>query len=143
MPPINTKTQTHTFPGGDESCQELAEVCSGVRVLLRQRESFQLRGGTSVLDVGFLQTGADSLEDRCSTHTQGGRAERENPARVNLVLRMPYLQRERGRNAGPPREAGRRRGARSSRCTGLPAQPTRTALQSSKTHRGKGRKSLG
>lgn len=49
---------------------------------------------------------------------------------------MPYLQRERGWNDGPPRGAERRRGARSSRCTGLPARHTRTAPQSSKTNRG-------
>lgn len=54
QPLICVNTKTHTFPGGDEPRQELAEVGSGVRVLLRERKSFQLGGRTSVLDAGFL-----------------------------------------------------------------------------------------
>lgn len=68
QPLICVNTKTHTFPGGDEPCQELAEVGSGVRVLLRERKSFQLGGRTPVLDVGFLQTVAVSLEEHCWTH---------------------------------------------------------------------------
>lgn len=68
QPDLCQRQNTHTFPGGDEPCQELAEVGSGVRVLLGERKSFQLGGRTSVLDVGFLQTVAVSLEERCWTH---------------------------------------------------------------------------
>lgn len=60
---IKTNTHTHTFPGGDESGQELAEVGSGVRVL-RRRQSFQLGGRTSVPDVGLFQTLTVRLDHR-------------------------------------------------------------------------------
>lgn len=59
----HTHTHNHTFPGGDESGQELAEVGSGVR-LLSQRKSFQLGGRTSVPNGGFFQMATVSLEDR-------------------------------------------------------------------------------
>lgn len=60
---------THTFPGGDESCQQLAEVGSGVCILLSQRKRFQLGGRAAVLEVGLSQGVGVSLEESCSTQT--------------------------------------------------------------------------
>lgn len=54
---------THTFPGGDESCQQLAEVGSGVCILLSRRESFQLGGRAAVLEVVLSQGVGISLEE--------------------------------------------------------------------------------
>lgn len=56
-------THTHTFPGGDESCQQLAEVGSGVCILLSRRESFQLGGRAAVLEVVLSQGVGISLEE--------------------------------------------------------------------------------
>lgn len=66
----NTHILAHTFPGGDESCQELAEVGSGVCIFLTQRKSFQLGGRAPVLDVGIIQGEGVSLEESCSTQTE-------------------------------------------------------------------------
>lgn len=64
-------TQIRTFPGGDESCQELTEVGSGVcRILLSQRKSFKLGGRAPVPDVGLLQAVSVSLEEGCSAQTK-------------------------------------------------------------------------
>lgn len=65
------RTHIRTFPGGDESCQELAEVGSGVcRILLSQRKSFKLGGRAPVPDVGLLHAVGVSLEEGCSAQTQ-------------------------------------------------------------------------
>lgn len=66
----NTHILTHTFPGGDESCQELAEVGSGVCIFLTQRKSFQVGGRAPVLDVGIVQGVGVSPEESCSTQTE-------------------------------------------------------------------------
>lgn len=61
-----TRTQvlTRTFPGGDESGQELAEVGAGIGVV--QRKGFQLGGRASVLDVGLLHSADVRLQESCS-----------------------------------------------------------------------------
>lgn len=157
-----THPHTHTFPGGDESCQELAEVGSWVCILLSQRKSFELGGRAPVLDVGLFQGVGVSLQESYSIQTKTRtaaddakmmmskkmmlkltvRLEKELPVR-DLSLRAArdfYLQRKRRQSAGPPWGAGRRKGARNSSYTGLPARHTHTALQSSKTHREKSEK---
>lgn len=56
-------TQVLTFPGGDESGQELAEVGAGVGVV--QRKGFQLGGRASVLVVGLLHRVDVRLQKSC------------------------------------------------------------------------------
>lgn len=67
-----TNTRTHvaarTFPGGDESGQELAEVGAGVGVV--QRKGFELGGRASVLHVGLLHGVDVRLQESCSA--EGG-----------------------------------------------------------------------
>lgn len=65
-----THPHTHTFPGGDESCQELAEVGSWVCILLSQRKSFELGGRAPVLDVGLFQGVGVSLQESYSIQTK-------------------------------------------------------------------------
>lgn len=137
----NTHILAHTFPGGDESCQELAEVGSGVCIFLTQRKSFQLGGRAPVLDVGIVQGEGVSLEDSCSTQTETHKQQMILKLAAGLkkglagLLGTTYLQREQRRRAGPPQGAGTRTGAQDSSYTGLPARHTHTALQSSERKR--------
>lgn len=136
-------TETHTFPGGDESRQELAEVCSRVRVLLAQRKSVEMGGRAPVLDMRLFHIVGVSLEDSCrqkKSHTQKQVTLKPSVISVFIVYcgssrEMLYLQRERRQSAGPLQRAGRRRGVHNSSRTGLPEQRTHTSLRSSKRHR--------
>lgn len=62
-------TCAHTFPRGDESCKQLAEVGPGVCILLRQRKSFQLGRRAAVSKVGFYQGVGVSLKASYSAQT--------------------------------------------------------------------------
>ncbi len=144
----NTGILTHTFPGGDESCQQLAEVGPGVFILLSQRKSFQLGGRAAVLDMRLSQGVDVSREESCSTQTNTREQMSDVKTHCDIkfkrllcirglslpAVRDLYLQKERTRSAGPRRGAWRRRGAPNSSYTGLPARHTHTALQSSITH---------
>lgn len=63
-----THTHTHaevlTFPGGDESGQELTEVGAGIGVV--QRKSLELGGRASVLVVGLLHRVDVRLQQSCN-----------------------------------------------------------------------------
>lgn len=54
-------TLAHTFPRGNESCQQLTEVSPGVWILISRWESFQLRGRAAVSEVGLSQAVDASL----------------------------------------------------------------------------------
>lgn len=77
-----------------------------------------------------------SASRRAVRHT--GRTKLKLAARSLFVRagRDSYLQMGQRWSAGPPRGAGRRRGARDSSSTGRPARHTHTALQSSDTAEG-------
>lgn len=65
----NTHKQVPTFPGGDESGQELAEVGAGLGVV--QRKAFQLGGRASVLVVGLLHRLDVRLQKSCPAEERG------------------------------------------------------------------------
>lgn len=142
----HTQTRTHvltrTFPGGDESGQELAEVGAGIGVV--QGKGFQLGGRASVLDVGLLHSVDVRLQESCSAERGRNfmegrklRAIRRWAASLCGFLLVSYLQKGPRRSAGRPRGAGwRRRGARGSSRTRPPARHTHTARQSSVIHGG-------
>lgn len=61
---VRRGVSTHrTFPGGDESGEQLAEVGPGVCILLSQRKSFQLGGRAAVSEVGLPQGVGVSLKE--------------------------------------------------------------------------------
>lgn len=132
-------TQAHTFPGGDKSCKQLAEVSPGVCVFVAHRSSFQLGGRAPVSQVGLSQAVGVSLKESYLGKTNS-RCQRWKLSAVlmnKLAAGKSYLQKEQRGSAGPHPAAERRRGAPDSSYTGLPARHTHTALQSSETQREK------
>lgn len=131
-------SHSHTFPGGDKSRKQLAEICTGVCILLNLRKRFQLGAGAAVSEVDLSHGGGLSLKDNCSAKRENNYIHKIGLRAENLVWfagTLLYLQRELRSSAGPLLGCGGRTGVQSSWNTGLPAQHTHTVRQSSKTQR--------
>lgn len=76
-----------TFSGGDESCEQLAEIRTGICIVFVQRKSLQLGVRAAVSEVLSQALGV-ILEDSCLTQrhkTSGVRGDNQGACRATLV----------------------------------------------------------